>query len=132
MAFVPPTVRVFMACWDVVHRDDGRLFLDTPVHTLQFDDYPVKLPALWFYAQMSGVVADVDLTVVMREFDTGIACAGPSKPLHVNRNDSPLDVVEARLGLFGFPIDAPNSYEFALLINGHEVENGLYRVNAYD
>jgi hypothetical protein len=64
--------------------------------------------------------------------DAGVACAGPSKPLHVNRNDSPLDVVEARLGLFGFPIDAPNSYEFALLINGHEVENGLYRVNAYD
>lgn len=81
---------------------------------------------------MSGVVADIDLTVVMREFDTGIRCAGPSKSLHVQRNDSPLDVVEARLGLFEFPIEAPNSFEFALLVNGREVENGLYRLNAYD
>lgn len=40
-------VRVFMACWDILHHE-GQLFLDTPVHTLQFDNYPVNWPRYGF------------------------------------------------------------------------------------
>ncbi len=126
MADPLPVVKQFLACESIsrVH-ESGAVVLHRPLHTMRIErgeTFPYRVSELWFYAQLTSMTVQCQLSARMFDELTG-DMVGTTRLLTVPSRDSAADVIEAFFLLRGVPFDHEGVFEYVLVCNGKELND---------
>lgn len=126
---VPPIVRLFFPCDSaVLDLADLKWQLTNPWHTVAMpagvrEKFGQKV--IWLYAQLTDGVGEFNLTVELRNHDTG-EFVGRSRPEWWDfLGGDQLTVHEVVFKMTNVPFPTPGLYMFRLLTNHVELEGGI-------
>ncbi|MBX9627317.1 MAG: hypothetical protein K2X82_26175 [Gemmataceae bacterium] len=132
---VKPVVRLFFPCDDaVIDLADGKWMLKNPWHTVGMppgvrEKFGQRL--IWLYAQLTDGVGEFDLTVELRNYDTGERL-GRSKPERWDfAGGDQLTVHEVVFKMENVPFPTPGLYVFQLMANHAELDGGAAYLRVY-
>jgi hypothetical protein len=126
---VLPVVRLFFPCDEAaLDLADMKWSLKNPWHTVQMPAGVTEKfgqRELWLHAQLTGGLGEFNLTVELRESDSGVRIGRPSPPERFEFVGGQLAAVEVVFHMVNVPFPTPGHYTFKLLANRAELEGGL-------